>query len=64
MAKSKSFKLKLLRSLIGCNPTQRATVKGLGLRKINSEVTVKDSPEMRGMIFKVKHLVDVEVKNV
>jgi large subunit ribosomal protein L30 len=59
----KNFKLKLVKSVIGCPPDQRATIKGLGLRKMNSNVVVKDTPEMRGMIFKVKHLLEVEVKN-
>ena len=57
---AKSFKVKLLRSVIGCTPKQRATVKGLGLRKINSEVVLKDTPAARGMIFSVQHLLDVQ----
>lgn len=60
----KSFKVKLIRSVIGQTPDQRATVKGLGLRKLNSVSVVKDTPEMRGMIFKVQHLLKVEVQNV
>ena len=57
---AKSFKIKLIRSLIGSKPAQRATVKGLGLRKINSEVVIEDTPAMRGMIFHVQHLLEVK----
>lgn len=53
------IKVKLVRSLISCNPTQRATVAALGLRKIGSEKTFKDDAAIRGMINKVKHLVEV-----
>jgi large subunit ribosomal protein L30 len=60
---AKSFKVKLVKSLIGCTPVQRATVKGLGLRKINSEVVLKDTPAIRGMIFNVQHLLEVEKGN-
>jgi large subunit ribosomal protein L30 len=57
---NKSFTVKLVKSMIGCTPTQRATVKGLGLRKINSSVVVKDTPSFRGMIFHVQHLIEVQ----
>lgn len=56
---AKSFKVKLVKSLIGCTESQRATVKALGLRKRNSEVTVADNSANRGQIFKVQHLVEV-----
>jgi len=56
----KQLKVRLVRSLIGHPKKQREVVKGLGLRKINSEVTRKDCPEIRGMINKVTHLVEVE----
>lgn len=56
----KQLKVRLVRSLIGHPKKQREVVKGLGLRKINSEVTRKDCPEIRGMINKVPHLVDVQ----
>jgi large subunit ribosomal protein L30 len=56
----KLLKVKLVRSLVGRPKKQREVVKGLGLRKINSEVTRKDSPEIRGMINRVHHLVKVE----
>ncbi|HDZ24914.1 MAG TPA: 50S ribosomal protein L30, partial [Candidatus Aminicenantes bacterium] len=51
---------KLVRSLIGRPKHQHEVVKGLGLRKINSEATRKDCPEIWGMINKVRHLVEVE----
>jgi large subunit ribosomal protein L30 len=57
---ARKFKVTLKRSLIGSNPRQRATVKGLGLRKINSSVVVPDNASNRGMIFQVQHLLKVE----
>ncbi len=57
---AKMFKVKLVKSLIGCTPVQRATVKGLGLRKRNTEAVVKDTPAARGMIFHVQHLLEVQ----
>lgn len=56
----KKLKVRLVRSLIGRPRKQREVVKGLGLRKINSEVTRKDCPEIWGMINKVPHLVEVK----
>lgn len=57
----KLLKVRLVRSLIGRPRKQREVVKGLGLRKISSEVIRKDCPEIWGMIKKVSHLVKVEV---
>ena len=48
-----------VRSLIGSKQDQRATVKSLGLRRIRHTVTQPDRPEIRGMINKVRHLVEV-----
>ncbi|MCX7971427.1 MAG: 50S ribosomal protein L30 [Negativicutes bacterium] len=56
----KQVKITLCRSLIGRPQDQRATVRALGLGKINSSVIKADSPSVRGMIAKVKHLVAVE----
>ena len=50
----------LKQSMIGRNQRQRATVKALGLRKIGQTVTHDDTPQIRGMIHKVEHLVKVE----
>ena len=59
MAVSK-LKVTQKKSLIGQNKHQRAVVAGLGLRKIGSSVTLNNTPDIRGMIKKVIHLVDVE----
>lgn len=56
---SSHLEIQLVCSPIGCPPDQRATVRGLGLRKTNDKRVVVDTPELRGMIFKVKHLVSV-----
>lgn len=48
------------KSSIGCSRDQKATVRSLGLRKMNQTVIKPDSPSIRGMIFKVRHLVKVE----
>ena len=47
-------------SIIGANKRQVATVKALGLGKINSTVVHEDTPQIRGMVAKVHHLVSVE----
>tara|TARA_B100000949_G_scaffold221997_1_gene223190 strand:- start:751 stop:933 length:183 start_codon:yes stop_codon:yes gene_type:complete len=49
-----------LKSVIGTKPDQKATLKALGLRKIRHVVVQNDSPQIRGMIKKVVHLVAVE----
>jgi len=54
------IKIKLVRSLIGRTQKQRAIIKGLGLRKINSEVVREKRPEIMGMIAKVYFLLDVK----
>jgi large subunit ribosomal protein L30 len=59
---AKSFVVTLKRSLIGCTETQRATVAALGLRKRHQSVKLTDNPANRGQIFKVQHLVDVQVE--
>ena len=50
----------LERSAIGTSPRQRATLRGLGLRRVGGVVTLKDSPSVRGMLRTVAHLVKVE----
>lgn len=52
-------KVKLIKSRIACKPRQVAILDALGLRKIRQEKTFEDRPEIRGMIEKVKHLVEV-----
>jgi large subunit ribosomal protein L30 len=54
------LRLTQLRSLFGALPNQRACLIGLGLRKINSTSVVEDTPSIRGMITKVRHLIRVE----
>lgn len=54
------LKITLKKSTIGCLDDQIKTVKALGLRKIRQTVVHEDNPMIRGMIFKVKHMVDVE----
>lgn len=51
----------LVRSLIGEKPKTRATVKSLGLRRLHQTVCHDDTPDVRGMLHKVRHLVVVEV---
>ena len=58
-SKGGTVKVRLLRSPIGFNRTQAAVVLGLGLRRIRHTVEVKDTPDARGMIHKVRHLVEV-----
>ena len=57
---SKKIKITLTKSTIGSQKRQIATVKGLGLKKINSSVIREASPETLGMIKKIKHLVITE----
>ena len=54
------LKVTLKKSVIGCPQDQKDTVKALGLRKINSTVIKPDNAAVRGQLFKVKHLVQVE----
>ncbi|MEE1014008.1 MAG: 50S ribosomal protein L30 [Clostridia bacterium] len=54
-----TIKVTLKKSTIGCKKDQIATVQALGLKKIGQTVEKNDVPQIRGMIFKVKHLVEV-----
>lgn len=56
----KKIRVTLRRSIIGEKPKTRATVEALGLKRIRHTVEHVDSPSVRGMIHKVRHLVDVE----
>ena len=56
---TKMVKVTLVRSATGFNRTQGLTVRGMGLRKIRQTVELRDTPETRGMILKVRHLVTV-----
>ncbi len=55
----KTVKVTLVKGLIGTRETHRATVRGLGLRGINSVSELEDTPSVRGMISKVSYLVKV-----
>ncbi|MDR2132137.1 MAG: 50S ribosomal protein L30 [Clostridiales Family XIII bacterium] len=55
----KLIRIKLTKSTIGALPTQRRTVEALGLRKMQSEVELPDTPQTRGAVRKVRHLVTV-----
>ena len=55
-----TLRITLIKSLIGSQQDQIATARSLGLRRINSSVERPDDPTVRGMIFKIKHLVTVE----
>ena len=60
MTVAANLKITLVRSPIGQKPKTRATVRSLGLRKIRQSTERPDTPEVRGMLAKVRHLVDVE----
>ena len=59
MTTQQTFKVQLVRSPIGCKESHRATVRGLGLRKVSSTRELVDTPEVRGMINKISYLVKV-----
>ena len=59
-AGARRLKITLVRSTIGFNRTQSETVTGLGLRRIRHTLELPDTPETRGMIHKVRHLVTVQ----
>ncbi|HQW20169.1 MAG TPA: 50S ribosomal protein L30 [Rhodocyclaceae bacterium] len=56
----KKIKVTLIKSVIGTKSDHRATVRGLGLRRLNSSAMLEDTPAVRGMINKVSYLVKCE----
>jgi large subunit ribosomal protein L30 len=56
----KKIKVTLVKSIIGTKQDHRATVRGLGLRRLNHTVELQDTPAVRGMIHKVAYLVKCE----
>jgi large subunit ribosomal protein L30 len=54
-----TIKVKQVGSIIGCTDRQRATVRGLGLRRMHQVVERKDTPEIRGMVKAIPHLVTI-----
>jgi large subunit ribosomal protein L30 len=59
MTKANTLKVQLIRSPIGTKEGHRATVRGLGLRGINSVSELEDTPAVRGMINKISYLVKI-----
>ena len=57
---AKQLKITLVKSPIGAIPKQRATVAALGLKKMHKTVVMPDNAAMRGMVWRVRHLVRVE----
>ncbi|WP_225721429.1 50S ribosomal protein L30 [Candidatus Vallotiella sp. (ex Adelges kitamiensis)] len=55
----KTIKVRLVKSLIGTRDTHRLTVRGLGLRRLNSVSELQDTPAVRGMINKVSYLIKI-----
>ncbi len=60
MSTAKKIKVTLVKSPIGCKQAHRATVRGLGLSRMNQTVEVVDTPQVRGMILSVNYLVRAE----
>ena len=60
MSAERHFKVTLRRSGAGRKPDQRLTLKGLGLTRLGKTVHLKDTPAVRGMLYKVVHLLNVE----
>lgn len=59
-ATDKTVTVKQVKSAAGAKPGMQETLTGLGLRKIGSVRTLTDTPNVRGMIYKVRHLITVE----
>ena len=59
MTTQNTIKVQLVRSPIGCKASHRDTIRGLGLRKLNSVRELEDTPAVRGMVNKVSYLVKV-----
>ena len=59
MSDKKTLTVQLVKSVAGTREDHRATIRGLGLRKVNSTRTLEDTPAVRGMITKVSYLVRV-----
>ena len=58
--KKKNLRITLVRSTIGQKPKTRACVETLGLRKIRQSVERPDTPDVRGLLARVQHLVEIE----
>lgn len=60
MAKKETIRIRQVKSGIGYAKDQRATLVGLGFRRMNQVVELEDTPSVRGMVNKVRHLVRIE----
>ena len=60
VAEAKTIRVRLVRSMIGHPEKQRVVLRGMGLTKMQKMVQLPDTPQVRGMLDKVKHLVRVE----
>ena len=60
MAEALKVTVRLVRSMIGRPEKQRLVLRGMGLTKLQQSVQLPDTPQVRGMIYRVKHLVHVE----
>jgi large subunit ribosomal protein L30 len=58
-AERKKLQIKLVKSGTGFPENQKRVIRGLGFRKLNEVISRPDSPEIRGMVFKVRHLVEL-----
>ena len=59
MTSNKQIQIKLVRSGIGFPGKQKKVIRGLGFKRLNQVVTRPDTPQIRGMVFKIRHLVEV-----
>jgi large subunit ribosomal protein L30 len=57
---NKTLKVTLVKSVIGTKEDHRATVRGLGLRRVNSSAVLEDTPAVRGMVRKIAYLLKFE----
>ena len=62
-AKTKTIVIRLKKGRIACNPNQRACLQGLGLKKRHQEVSLENTPSVRGMIKKVIFMLDIVADN-
>lgn len=62
-SKTKTIVIRLKKGRIACNPNQRACLKGLGLKKRHQEMSLENTPSVRGMIKKVIHMLDIVADN-
>jgi large subunit ribosomal protein L30 len=60
MAEALKIRVRLVRSMIGCPEKHRLVLRGMGLTKLQKSVQLPDTPQVRGMVNKVRHLVRVE----